>query len=253
MKVPRATSQETIEALLNASRRNHLPLSYRFLQLRNEHDKGVPGPIAHFVRAHNLRGLHQYLLVHAAASAGNFEVTRDSRIWARALGLAEEKESSRAAVSKGWAWLEQRKLIRRERRGRLTQITLLRDDGSGRAYVHPFDEEPRQSYIALPYSFWRDRWHEKLDLPSLVVLLIGMSLGRNFILPQSHVRQWYGVSPATLSKGIAGLRRYDLIAVSRTPEPAPLAPRGFRYVYRYTIRKPFHRRPPSDRKLEEGK
>ncbi|HUC07880.1 MAG TPA: hypothetical protein VMR96_07295, partial [Solirubrobacterales bacterium] len=94
---------------------------------------------------------------------------------------------------------------------------------------------------------------EKLDLPSLAVLLIGMSLDRDFILPQSHVQRWYGISAATLSKGISGLRHHDLIAVTRTPESAPLAPEGFRYVYRYTMREPFHRRTFSKKKVEEGK
>lgn len=253
MQVQRATSQETIEALLDESDRPFLPLSYRFMQLRDDQDKGVPGPLAAFVTAHNNRGLHQYLLAHAAASGGAFEVTRDSRIWARALGLAEDKESSRAAVSKGWRWLERAKLIRRDRRGRLAQITLLSDDGSGRPYQHPSKQKPRQSFIRLPYAFWRQRWHEKLDLPSLAILLIGMSLDRDFILPQSHVQRWYGISAATLSKGISGLRHHDLIAVTRTPEPAPLAPEGFRYVYRYTMREPFHRRAPSKKKAEEGK
>ena len=93
MKVPRATSQETIEALLKTSGRDLLPLSYRFIQHRDAQDKGIPGPLALFVKAHNNRGLHQYLLAHAAASAGQFEVTRDSRVWARALGLAEGKRA----------------------------------------------------------------------------------------------------------------------------------------------------------------
>jgi hypothetical protein len=251
-KVQRATPQETIEALLEESRRSVLPLSYRFIQRRDSQDRGVPGPLAAFVTAHNNRGLHQYLLAHAAASGGQFEVTRDSRVWARALGLADDRESARAAVSKGWAWLERARLIRRGRRGRLAQITLLSDDGSGEPYRHPYDQKPKQDYITLPYAFWRKKWHEKLDLPSLALLLIGMSLGRDFILPQSHVQQWYGISAATLSKGIAGLRRHDLIAVTRTPEPAPLAPEGFRFVYRYTMREPFHRRPPSNKKVGGG-
>lgn len=253
MRVPRATQQETVEALLEASGRNVLPLSYRFIQHRDDRDKGIPGPLAAFVTAHNFRGLHQYLLAHAAASGGDFEVTHDSRVWARALGMAEDREASRAAVSKGWAWLERAKLIRRKRRGRLAQITLLSDDGSGRPYRHPYDEKPRQTYIALPYAFWRKEWDRKLDLPSLAVLLIGMSLGRDFILPQSHVQRWYGISAATLSKGLAGLRKDDLIALKRTPEPAPLAPEGFRFVYRYTMRDPFHRPPLSNRKVGEAK
>jgi hypothetical protein len=253
MKAPRATTQQTIEALLETSNRDILPLSYRFLQHRDSQNKGISGPIARFVNAHNLRGLHQYLLVHAAASAGNFEVTRDSRVWARALGLVEGKESSRAAVSKGWAWLEMAGLIRRERRGRLAQITLLSDDGSGEPYIHPYDRTPREPYIALPYDFWRSKWNEKLDLASLAVLMIGMSLGKGFILPQSHVQRWYGISPATLSKGIKTLRRLNLLQVNRDAEPAPLAPEGFRFVYRYTVLEPFHRPPPTNRKVGEGK
>ena len=44
MKVPRATSLETIEALLEASGRDILPLSYRFVQHRDPQDRGVPDP-----------------------------------------------------------------------------------------------------------------------------------------------------------------------------------------------------------------
>ena len=251
MKVIRATAQQTIEALLEGSNREVLPLSYRFMQHRDEQNRGVPGPLAGFVGAHNLRGLHLYLLAHAAASGGGFEVTRDSRVWARALGLVEEKESSRAAVSKAWAWLERAQLVERERRGRLAQITLLNDDGSGTPYSHPYDQGV--PYIALPYAFWRDGFHEKLDLASLAVLMIGMSLGKRFILPQSHVRRWYGISPGTLSKGLKRLRDLDLLEVKRDTEPAPLAPEGFRTVYRYTTLEPFHRPPPANKKVGEAK
>lgn len=249
MNVPRATSQQTIEALLKASKRELLPLSYRFVQHRTQDDKGIAGPLADFVKAHNLRGLHQYLLAHAAASGGEFEVTRDSRIWARALSLDEERASSRAAISKGWNWLEQRKLIQRGRRGRLSKITLLSDDGSGSPYEHPYDQD--QAYLALPYAFWRQKWHERLDLSATAVLLIGMTLKPGFILPQSHVQEWYGISPATLSKGIKALRKAELLIVKRDTEVAPLAPKGFRFVYHYTVREPFNRRPPKNEKVGE--
>jgi hypothetical protein len=250
-KVQRATTQQTIEALLQASKRDVLPLSYRFVQHRTKEDKGIAGPLAEFVKAHNLRGLHQYLLAHAAASGGEFEVSRDSRIWARALALNEEKSSSRAAVSKGWNWLEQRKLISRGRRGRLSKITLLSDDGSGSRYQHPADLS--QPYLALPYAFWRQGWHERLDLSATAVLLIGMTLRPGFILPQSHVQEWYGISAATLSKGIKALRKADLLAVKRDTEVAPLAPNGFRHVYHYTVLEPFDRRPSGRKKIGEPK
>ena len=249
VKVERASTQQTIEALLQASKRDVLPLSYRFVQHRTDEDKGIAGPLAEFVKAHNLRGLHQYFLAHAAASGGEFEVTRDSRIWARALGLDDEKASSRAAVSKGWNWLAQRGLIERGRRGRLAKITLFRDDASGLPYQHPADL--KQPYLALPYAFWRQGWHERLDLPATAVLLIGMTLRPGFILPQSHVQEWYGISATTLSKGIQALRKADLLAVKRDTEVAPLAPKGFRHVYRYTILEPFDRRPSARKKVGE--
>lgn len=170
-------------------------------------------------------------------------------MWARALALDEGKPSSRTAVSKGWSWLEGRKLIDRGRRGRLSKITLLSDDASGLRYQHPADLD--QPYLALPYAFWRQRWHERLDLSATAVLLIGMTLRPGFILPQSHVQEWYGISAATLSKGIQALRKADLLAVKRDIEVAPLAPKGFRHVYHYTILKPFDRRPSGRKKLGE--
>ena len=42
-KVQRATTQQTIEALLQASKRDVLPLSYRFVQHRTKEDKGTQG------------------------------------------------------------------------------------------------------------------------------------------------------------------------------------------------------------------
>ena len=144
-------------------------------------------------------------------------------------------------MSKGWNWLAQRNLIERGRRGRLSKITLLSDDASGLPYQHPADL--KQPYLALPYSFWRQGWHERLDLSATAVLLIGMTLRPGFILPQSHVQEWSGISAATLSKGIKALRNADLLAVKRDTEVAPLAPQGFRHVYHYTVLKPFDRRP----------
>ena len=80
-----------------------------------------------------------------------------------------------------------------------------------------------------------------------------MSLRPGFILPQSHVQEWYGISAATLSKGIKALRKADLLAVKRDTEVAPLAPKGFRHVYRYTVLKPFDRRPSGRKRVGEPK
>jgi hypothetical protein len=183
------------------------------------------------------RALAQYLLMHAAASGTDYGIARDSRVWARALGLDYKLAASRTTVSKNWAWLEAHNLIRRERRGRLSKIVLLRDDGSGKAYRHP--HKLREPYVQLPFAFWREEWDTELDLPSSALLLIALSLGDGFILPHAQVKSWYGISSSTLTKGIKGLRSHGLLDVRRDQKEAPLAPEGFTWEYSYTLQPPF--------------
>jgi hypothetical protein len=236
---PTATSQQTIEALLELSDRDALPLERTFVQRRGEHGEVAPGPLSAFVRTRRFATLQQYLLLHAVASGGGFDVARDSRIWARAMDMDPRRASARAAISKSWAWLEEQKLIQRVRCGRLVSVTLLRDDGSGRPYDgHPWQR--RAPYLKLPYAYWRAEWHRRLDLASTAVLLIALSLDNGFLLPGDHVRSWYGISGATLTKGLRGLRSHGLIAVKRDRRISPLAPEGYRWEYRYTLAPPFH-------------
>jgi hypothetical protein len=233
-----ATAKEnTVAALLDSARRDHLPLSHSFLQTKTRAGNPRPSVVAAFVRTGAERPMAQYLLFHAAASGTDYGVARDSRVWARALGLDHALAASRIAVSKNWAWLERQNLIRRERRGRLSKVILLRDDGSGRAYKHP--AKLRQPYLQLPYAFWREGWDAKLDLSSITFLLIALSLGDGFILPHSQVKSWYGISPSTLTKGITGLRRHNLLDVRRDQKDAPLAPEGYTWEHSYTLKPPF--------------
>lgn len=232
-----ATKETTVAALLDAAGREHLPLSNAFLQTKARSGQARPGVAAAFVHSGAVRPLMQYLLVHAVASGTDFGVARDSRIWARALGLDHSVSASRTAVSKNWGWLERHKLIRRERRGRLSKIVLLRDDGSGKAYKHPV--KLRQGFFQLPFAFWREGWDAQLDLPSAVLLLIALSLGDGFILPHSQVQAWYGISSSTLTKGVAGLRGHGLLEVRRDRKEAPLAPEGYTWEYSYTLKSPF--------------
>ncbi len=232
-----ATKEKTVAALLGAAKRDHLPLAHSFLQRRTRSGNPRPSILSAFVRTGAERALAQYMLVHATASGTDFGVARDSRVWARALGLDHTLSASRTAVSKNWAWLEQHGLIRRERRGRLSKIILLRDDGSGKAYRHP--AKLREGYLQLPFTFWREGWDAKLDLPSVALLLISLSLVDGFILPHRQVKQWYGISSSTLTKGITGLRHHELLDVRRDKKDAPLAPEGFTWEYSYTLKPPF--------------
>jgi hypothetical protein len=232
-----ATREETVAALLDAAKRDHLPLAHAFLQTKTRAGNARPGVLSAFVRSGAERPLAQYLLLHAVASGTDFGVARDSRIWARALGLDFKLTASRTAISKNWAWLERHQLIRRERRGRLGKVILLRDDGSGRKYKHP--AKLGEPYLQLPFSYWRDGWDAKLDLPSVALLLIALSLRDGFILPHRQVNEWYGISSSTLTKGVNGLRGHGLLDVRRNKKDAPLAPEGYTWEYSYTLKPPF--------------
>lgn len=199
-----------------------------------------PGPLAEFVRAHHDRALHQYLLAHAAASGGDWGIAYESPIWARALGLSDKHVSSRNAISRNWAWLERRRLISRERSGRLAKVTLLYDDGSGEPYEHPTDRDDQ--YLQLPYAFWREEWYRRLDLPAIAVLLIALSLRPGqFRLAQERVPTWYGISASSFQKGVQTLVGHDLLHRSHIEEEAPLLPHGFTRVNLYELQGPFAR------------
>jgi hypothetical protein len=145
--------------------------------------------------------------------------------------------SGRAAVSRNWRFLKDLDLIDVERGGRLARVTLLREDGSGRKYVHP--AESKESYLQLPFAYWFDGFHEELTLPGKAMLLIALSLRDGFTLPARRVPEWYGLSAATAERGLRDLRQADLLKVERKAREAPLAPDGWTWVNLYTLKKPF--------------
>ncbi len=238
MSSKRATNQETIEALLERSGREALPLAKLFVQHRDPQGNALPGPLSWFVRNHHHRALLQYLLLHAIAAGGDYSVAQNAKIWVRALRLKQGK-NARAAVSRNWRWLAERKLIQRGRSGRQSKLTLLYDDGSGDPYQHPAERKDR--YLQLPYAFWREEWDRQLDLPSLAVLLIALNEPPEFKLVQERVPDWYGISISTFQKGVQGLVRADLLQRHWEEEPRPLAPDGYVRVNVYRLLGAFQR------------
>lgn len=233
---PTATKEETIQAILEESKRpDRVPLRNTFCQ-QGRGRSTRPGPLAHFVTRGRESALDQYLLLLTWASGQPFDVKRDSRIWARAAGLAPDA-SGRAAVSRNWSFMAEHKLIRVQRAGRLARVTVLREDGSGQAYKHPAATGSR--YLQLPFAYWTDQLHETLSLPGKALLLIALTLPDDFSLPPDRGPAWYGISPSTVERGLRELRRADILRARRVRKSAPLAPEGYTFVNLYTLAAPF--------------
>jgi hypothetical protein len=106
--------------------------------------------------------------------------------------------------------LEDRKLVRRERSGRLSVVTLLREDGSGEEYERP-PVTPDDTWFNLPYAYWLDEHHRTLSMPAKVMLLIALSLPAGFYLPYERAKPWYGISADSAGRGFRELAKAGLL------------------------------------------
>jgi hypothetical protein len=180
--LPSHEQSATIAELLKAAGRvgSAVPIRRTFVQqglLRAP----VPGPLQKLVTRHDETALDLFLLCLAMASSAPWDVTRDARIWGRALGHAADADKGVGMVSKAWRRLDETYgLVRRERSGRLARITVLDESGSRQDYVYP-----SQQYLRLPFHYWTDEhaWHHRLTLPGKAALLIALSLRQPFKLP----------------------------------------------------------------------
>jgi hypothetical protein len=240
---PRPTRQSTIEAMLSASPRDdHVPLRNTFVQSHDEKGKPGPAPMAALVRRGVESTMEQFLLHRALASGGDFDVRRHPIVWQRALGLVPGHvgdDSGRRTVLRNWTAMRDLKLVQKQRRGRILNITALAEDGSDRPYRHPGEQGAREPYFKLSYSYWRDGYHERLTLPGKAVLLIALTLGDWFWLPPRHAPTWYGVSPSTLQRGLADLFKNDVLDRRWHYKEAPLTEAGFTREYHWILRAPF--------------
>ena len=239
-----ATTHDTVDAIAASTRRKAFPLRQTFVQQKHER-ASVPGPLASFVSAGDKTALLLYFLALTKASTEPWDVSLHSAVWARALGLPEPTErTARGRVSKAWTRLVERKLLARSRRNRKAEFTLLREDGSGDPYTRPSGDSNR--FIQVPHELWTDgppggssRWFEDLSLPELSFLIIARSNLDFFALAAERGPDYYGISADTLSRGYRGLRDKNLLEVQRKRIAAPLAPEGYTYENRYTLKPPF--------------
>lgn len=237
---------DAIDALLTRSGRDHLPLRRAFVQRRGVRGGGA-GPLASFVSSRRSVALDLYLLVHTLASDAPFTVSLATSVWARLTGL--EGPAGAARITRSWKWLEEENLIAVSGKSRSRVIEILREDGSGRPYIHPGasseGEIPEGDYFKLPYVYWRGRFFGRMGLPGKAVLLIALSLEDDFLLPIKQGSKWYGVSEDTIKRGLRQLFANRLLDVRTIAKPAPLSPAGVTQERRYTLRTPFRPDQPS--------
>jgi hypothetical protein len=235
-KPPTATQADTIQALLDRSKRTDVPIRKTFVQ-QGKGKVRDPGPIATLCSHHDERALDLYLLLHAAASADPFDVVLSSPTWARAIGLSNSP-NARSAVSKAFTRLADLDLVTRgPRAGNKSRMVLLDEGGRDEPYTHPAARKER--YLKLPHTYWTDSWHLKLSLPAKVMLLIALSLDDGFPLPVDRSKDWYGISSDTAQRGLAELANLNLINVDEQYRLEPLAPDGYTQDRRFTLKAPF--------------
>lgn len=235
-----ASRDETVEAFVARSKRPAgVPVRRGFVQGGTQ-ARPLPGPLAVLVQHRDPRALDLFLLLLATASSGDFDVTSPSAVWARAVGVPPLTNPA-AAVSKTWSRLESLRLVSKERKGRLAQVQLLREDGSGRPYEHPFGTG--EAYFKIPSAYWTDenRWYRSLSLPARAMLLIALSLDDGFYLPFDRTKSWYGLSADTARTGFGELSATGVLKVTTRYITAPLTPAGFIERRHYTLRPPFDR------------
>lgn len=233
-----ATPRETVESLLVSANRvgtdAAVPVRRVFVQ-KGTLAKPEPGALSLLVHNGDQRGLDLYLLLKAVASAAPYNSHRGAAVWARALRHTA-RTASPQTVSKIWRRLAGLGLVHRGRDGRLADVTLLHEDGSGEPYVHP--SLAREAYLQLPVAYWLnddEKWCSTLKMPAKAMLLIGLSLQPGFILPVEKAPEWYGISADTAQRGLAQLERRGALERRNVVKKAPLSPLGFSTDSHFTL------------------
>jgi hypothetical protein len=231
-----ATADETLADLLDRSRRTSVPVRRTFLQLPDR----TPGPLAAFVSGRRSLALDLWLLLHAGASGGEWDVRQPAMSWARMLDMPQTT-ASETTISRNWSWLEDQKLIRSVRDRRVRKLFLLREDGSGRPFERAGGQE--RGFFKLPYAYFTDRIHRELKLAGKATLLLCLAQSPTFTLPTERAAQWYGISADTLQRGIDELRELELVKVWSRAKKAPRTRLGYTVESHYALREPFARAP----------
>ncbi|MFJ8607330.1 hypothetical protein ACIRH0_09090 [Streptomyces sp. NPDC093675] len=246
------TREESIEYLLRRSGRKDevFPIRREFVQ--KSHIKSLPGdpstgpgPLSKLLRAPH--ALELLLLVYAVTTGRDFGVTERSQLWARAAGIyMRPDKGASVAVSRQWEHLEKLGLIERRQHGRFKRIVKRHEIGQVAGITLPYSVPTGAKsdvYFRVPFAYWREDWHLKLNMPGKAVLLAAMSRRKEtFTLPQdTRGAQALGLSRHTMARGIEELLKHELLVKMGPDEVVDgRAMRGFEWVHTYQLTKPFN-------------
>jgi hypothetical protein len=205
----------------------HLQLRRTFIRRRPGKD-GVP-PLAVLMRGGQGGQVRLKLLLSLlwVGAKPPHDVTFPARTWAELIGLPQPEANGARRVREAIDWLATHKFIAaEEHQGLPTQLTLLREDGSGVAYTIPgvaatiARDRGRgleaHRYVQLPASVWTMGWMAVLSPPALAALLIllaeqnGPTLRAIWLSPRA-ARDRYALSDQTRYKGLAQLEALQLV------------------------------------------
>lgn len=239
-KVPATASERArppravlLQNVLTAAKRPACPLRKSFVQ-QGRGPSTVPGPLAALVSRGDERGLDAFLLAHAAASAAPWDCTWPSSTWVDLLNLktGATEASAKAAVSKIFARLADRGLVKVGRVGRTSSIVLLKEDGSGDEYTRPTTRA--DPWFSLSHAYWTKGYDQSLSLPAKAMLLIALYTKEGNWLPAEHARAWFGISTSTARAGVKELCDVGLLVEARDYVEDPRSPTGWSVKVSYS-------------------
>ncbi|GGW17623.1 hypothetical protein [Streptomyces globisporus] len=236
MQKHEATGRDTRAAILTRAIRANVPLRKTFVQANKGADSR-PGPLKDFVTGRDLRGLRAYLMIVAACSNGEkgWTTEHDSAVWARLMDVDKTAtpQSARTGAWRALCRLADRKLIECSRSGTMIKVTLLREDGTGKAYDRPKGDTEENRFLQIPTTFWTQGRDEKLSLPGLALFLVVAREKHWATFPAEWAPQWYGWSPDTHERGLKQLVELEYVQARAFKKKAPLAPLGFTIAQQY--------------------
>ncbi len=170
-----------------------------------------PGPLHKFVFGRRLFALQLYLLLMCIARSKPWDKKMPATSWA--LTLDRSGPSAESTVSRNWKWLRENNLVETKREGR--DLRVFRRDETGKDTEYT---KPTSKFFYLPFAFFTEGWHTKLDLAETTVMLIALSKSTSkpwFQLPTERASDWYGISADTLERGLEGLETHGMLAIHR--------------------------------------